>query len=123
MEGKGFCAIFQYGGTLRGTCHFQKNDQFMHLKWRKIPFKKKAQGVRYRTKHLTGLDTPASSRITYLDFSKSNARPPPPSKSPLPSVLLTKSHPTAREHSIAENVAARRYLQRAAESFKHAQQA
>lgn len=38
-------------------------------------------------------------------------------------MLLTKSHPTAREHRIAENVAARRYLQRAAESFKHAQQA
>lgn len=55
------------------------------------------------------------------DFSESNPRPPPPYKSPLLSMLLTKSHPTAREHSIAENVAAHRYLQRATESFERAQ--
>lgn len=79
MEGKGLCAIFQYGGTLGGTCHFQKNDQLMHLKWRKIQFKKKAKGVWYRIKHLAGLDTAAPSRInSYLDFSQSNAHPPPP---------------------------------------------
>lgn len=50
-----------------------------------------------------------------------NPWPSPPYKSPLLSMLLTKSHPTAREHSNAENVAAHRYLQRATESFERAQ--
>lgn len=82
--------------------------------------KREAEGHYYQTEPLTGLEMAALSHIiSYLDFSltrESNPHPPPPYTSRLPS--MTKSHPTAREHSIAENVAAKRYLQRAAESLK-----
>lgn len=84
----------------------------MQLKWRKIQIKKKAKDVCYHTKHLTDMAS-LSHTIPLI--------PPPPYKSPLLSMLLTKSHPTAREHSIAENVAAHRYLQRATESFERTQ--
>lgn len=92
----------------------------MQLKLRKIQFKQEAKGQYDQPEPQTGLEMAALSRIiSYVDFSlnrESNPHPPPPYTSQLPP--MSTSHPTAREHSIAENVAANRYLQRAAESFK-----
>lgn len=92
----------------------------VQLKLRKIQLKQEAKGQYNQPKPHTGLEMAALTHIiSYVDFSlnrESNRHPPPPYTSPLPP--MSTSHPTAREHSIAENVAAKRYLQRAAESFK-----
>lgn len=79
MEGKGLCAIFQYGRTLKGTCHFQKNDQFMHLKWRKIQFKKKLKvfGTVLNTYQAVTWPLPPVSLLIWISPSRTLVLPHP----------------------------------------------